>query len=453
MDNDAPTPANQPPRRAQHRARTLRVATALLPVVLAVGALSPAAAAVEPADDSPRVLVWGGAYGFRHPSITTGEKTMLELAQKEGKFSATVTENPADLSMANLRNYDVLMWVSTTGKAPMTEQQREEVMRWSSCGGGNLGIHAALDSEYGWAEHSQLFGAQFDSHPHGAGDAPARIQVENHSDPTVAGWAGSDSFELSDEYYRWRGARGVPGISLPRNLPGTDVLLSLDETSVREGIQTGSQPYEDDQPIAWKRTYGEGRVFYNNMGHNDSTWSDPAYQGSIVSAIDWLSDVRPDRACLDADLPLPAGPQPPAPVPNTIGKPCPVPATRETNATADPRTVSTTDSQALAGGLPGNLGWGGQTWVVDLSASRAKTATVTVDLTWTLPTDDYDLSITTGWGYYGSDNPTGSTREVVVLKDVPHCAVLQVAGDNMLAPSMSGTVAGITVSPDPRRLS
>lgn len=433
----------------------LRAATLALPLVLAAGALTPTVAAATTGDTAapPRVLVWGGAYGFRHPSITTGETTMLQLAQSTGAFSATVTENPADLSMANLRHYDVLMWVSTTGKAPMTEQQREDVIRWSSCGGGNLGIHAALDSEYGWDEHTQLFGAQFDSHPHGAADPAARVQVEDRTDPTVAGWAGSDSFSLADEYYRWRSARGVPGISLPRNDADTDVLLSLDETSVRDGVQSGAQPYEDDQPIAWKRTFGDGRVFYNNMGHNDSTWSDPAYQTSLINAVDWLSGVRPDPICLDADLPLPAGPTPPAPAPQTVGKPCPVPAMRETNATQDARAVSTTDSQVLGGGLPGNLSWGGQTWVVDLSATRASTADVVVELDWALATDDYDLSITTGWGYYGSDKPVGTPREVVVMQDVPHCAVLQIAGDNMLAPSMSGTTATITVTPNTKRLS
>jgi len=432
------------------------LATLTVAVTLAAGALTPALAdtgdtidvtAVEP----PRVLVWGGAYGFRHPSITTGEQTMLQLAQSTGKFSVTVTENPADLSMATLRNYDVLMWVSTTGKAPMTEQQRTEVIRWSACGGGNLGIHAALDSEYGWSEHTQLFGAQFDSHPHGAAAPAARMFVENRTDPIVAGWAHADSFMMQDEYYRWRSARGVPGISLPRNLPGTEVLLSLDETSVADGIQNGAQPYEDDQPIAWKKTFGNGRVFYNNMGHNESTWSEPAYQQSLVSAVDWVSAVSPNQACLDGNEPLPTTPQPPAPVRRQVGKPCVVPAMRETNATEDFRAVTTSDSQALKGGLPGNLAWGGQTWVVDLSPSRAETADVTIDLTWTLPTDDYDLSVTTAWGYYGSDNAVGSTHEQVVIREVPHCAILQVAGDNMAAPSMSGTTASIKVTPRVRR--
>jgi type 1 glutamine amidotransferase len=324
-------------------------------------------------------------------------------------------------------------------------------MRWSACGGGNLGIHAVGDSEYGWAEHTQLFGARFDSHPHGADAPPARVLVEKPADPIVAGWAGADSFEMQDEYYRWRGARAVPGISLPRNLPGTEVLLSLDETSVADGIQDGARPYEDNQPIAWKRTYGDGRVFYNNMGHNDSTWSEQSFRQSLVTTIDWLSGVRPSQECLDARAPLPAGPQPDAPVRKQIGKPCPVPAMRETDATEDFRAVHTWDTQALGGGAPGNLAWGAQTWVVDLSPSRAATAAVTIDLDWALPTDDCDLSVTTTWGYYGSDNPAGATRERVVIADVPHCAILQVAGDNMLAPSMSGTTATISVVPQPAR--
>lgn len=423
--------------------------------IIAASALVPALAQPAPIAAAevakPRVLVWGGAYGFRHPSITTGELAMVDLARSTGEFDVTVTENPADLSMATLRGYDVLMWVSTTGKAPMTDQQRDEVMRWSSCGGGNLGIHAALDSEYGWSEHTRLFGAQFDSHPHGAQSPAARMFVEDRTDPIVAGWAHEDSFAMADEYYRWRSARGVPGISLPRNDAGTEVLLSLDETSVAAGIQQGAQPYEDDQPIAWKRTFGQGRVFYNNMGHNDSTWSQPEYRHSLRRAVEWLSEVRPHQACLDAETALPAAATPPAPSKRTIGKACPVPAMRETNAASDPRTVSGTDRQALGGGIPGNLAWGGQTWVVDLSASRASRADVTVDLTWALPTDDYDLSITTGWEFYGSDDPVGDTAERVVIKDVPHCAVLQVAGDNMLAASRSGTTATITVVPRARR--
>ena len=436
--------------------RRLRLAALTTPLVLLAAGVAPSltgsGAAVEPAAaEPPRVLVWGGAYGFRHPSITTGELAMQDLAASTGKFSVTVTENPADLNMATLRNYDALMWVSTTGKAPMTQQQRDDVIRWSACGGGNIGIHAALDSEYGWSEHSQLFGAQFDSHPHGAGAPQARVFVEQPADPTLEGWAKDSSFMMADEYYRWRSARRVPGISLPRNLPDTKVLLSLDETSVASGIQTGAQPYDDDQPIAWKKTFGKGRVFYNNMGHNESTWSVPAFRTSLVQAVDWVTSVGPDQSCLDSDGPLPTTPRPPGPAKKHVGNSCTVPKMRETNATQDFRSVTTKDSQALTGGIPGNLAWGAQTWVVDLSDSLAKRAKVTIDLVWPNPGDDYDLSVTTAWGYYGSDNLAGTPREQVVIKGVPHCAILQVAGDNMIAPSRSGTTATIKVKPKVRQ--
>ena len=435
----------------------MRLPSVLIGAVLLLGgALAPVAAPSEPAAgevatgrvaDRPRVLVWGGTYGFRHSSITTGERTMVQLAEQTGDFDVTVTENPADLTMSTLRDYDVLMWISTTGKAPLSDQQREDIMRWSSCGGGNLGIHAVLDSEYGWAEHARLFGARFDSHPHGAAAPAARVLVEGRRDRTMAGWAGRRSFELADEYYRWRGARGYRGISLPRNDPGTEVLLSLDETTVASGIQRGPQPYEHHQPIAWKKTYGRGRVFYTNMGHNESTWAQRPFQRSLLNALPWLSAIGPDAACLRSDGPLPRAAKAPAPRPRTIGRACSVPRRSETNAASRPRRVSTTDRQRLGGGLPGNLAWGSQTWVVDLSRSGARRADVTIDLDWTLPTDDYDLSVTTGWELYGSDNPVGTTHERVVLRGVPHCAVVQVAGDNLAAASMGGTTARIAVVP------
>src|SRR5690242_1857176 len=142
-----------------------RLARLVGALALVAGFLTPLATPSRAAAEVPRVLVWGGAYGFRHSSITTGELTMLRLAQDTGAFSVTITENPLDLSMSTLKNYDELMWISTTGKPPLTQQQRDDVVRWSACGGGNIGIHAALDADYGWAEHAEIFGAQFDSHP------------------------------------------------------------------------------------------------------------------------------------------------------------------------------------------------------------------------------------------------------------------------------------------------
>jgi type 1 glutamine amidotransferase len=424
------------------RCRSALIAAAALSAALIVPA---SAASSRPAAEAapPRVLVWGGAYGFRHPSITTGEKAFLELAQETGDFSVTVTENPADLSMATLRNYDVLAWISTTGKPPLTEQQREDVIRWAACGGGNMGFHAVLDSDYGWAEHAELFGAQFDSHPKNAGTGAARMLVEDRAHPITAGWKAAPSFMLDDEYYRWRTAKRVPGISLPRNEPTTDVLLSLDESTVGGDIQNGPLAYEHHQPVAWTKTFRDkGRVYYNNMGHSDSTWGTAPFRTALVNGVTWVSQVRPDQKCLLGTGDVSSKPTPPAPAKGTVGKPCPVPAVkpREGGFTWEQsgpfrRLTEKGDSQAVAAGVVGGLQWGAQHWVLDLSRSRAERADVTVELTWPIPVDDYDLSVTTAWGFYGSHALVGATTEQLVLTGVPHCAILQTYAENMAATS------------------
>lgn len=440
-----------PRRRFAALAAALLLSGIAVPTALATESSSSAAAA-EP----PHVLVWGGAYGFRHTSITAGELAFAELAQSTGDFTVTVTENPAHLTMATLRDVDVLAWISTTGKPPFTEQQREDIIRWSACGGGNMGFHAALDSDYGWAEHAELFGAQFDSHPKNAGSGEARMLIEDPAHPITAGWEGASSFMLDDEYYRWRTAKRVPGISLPRNDPGTDVLLSLDETTVGDEIQDGPLAYEHHQPIAWTKTFRDdgGRVYYNNMGHSDSTWDELPFRTSLVNGIDWVSQVRPDQACLDGTGDVSTQLTPPAPAAGTVGAPCQVPAipartgsfTWETSE--EPRRLTAEgDEQEVVAGLPGNLQWGAQTWVLDVSASRSATADVTVQLSWPVPTDDYDLSVTTGWGVYGSHALPGVTQESLVLEDVPHCAILHAVADNMYGVSGEPPTLRVAVTP------
>ena len=424
--------------------RAIRVLGAL---ALVAGALAPAAPS-RAANEVPRVLVWGGAYGFRHPSITAGERTMLQLAQSTGAFEVTVTENPLDLSLRTLQDYDVLMWVSTTGKAPITQQQRDEVVRWSACGGGNIGIHAAADAEYGWAEHAEIFGVQFDSHPKGAGSGLARMLVEKPKDPIVKGWGGVKSFMFDDEYYRWRTAKRIPGISLPRNTPGVEVLLSLDETTVGGGPLA----YEHHQPIAWKKTFRNGgRVFYNNMGHSDSTWDVPAYQTSLVEAVKWVGAKQPKASCLGSTKPLPPRATPPAPRKELVGKSCGVPRLAIRNnqtweQSGPAKRLTASDTMPLAAGIVGDLQWGAQTYVLDLAKRRGRTADVVVDLSWSNPLDDYDLDVVTAWGAYGSHELTGATREHLVLKAVPTCAVLHISGDNMLATGTSGPTLKVAVT-------
>ena len=423
----------------------------LLALALVAGLVATGPAAAQAAD-KPVVLVWGGSYGFRHPSITAGELALTQLGLESGKFDTIVTENPATLTAEVLANVDVLAWISTTGKPPFTQQQRDDIIRFAYCGGGTMAFHAAADSNYGWADYAELIGAQFDSHPKGAGSGAARMIVEDNAHPITQGWAGKSDFLLDDEYYRWRGTTGLPGVSLPRSLPDTHVLLSLDETTVGGTIQQGPLAYEHHQPIAWTKSFrGGGRVYYNNMGHSESTWSDPQFRTSLVNGVGWVTEKRLDLECYRDDNPLPPPAAPPAADPLTVGQPCTVPdVPARSGATwqrsgALKRLTEAGDSLTLpTAGLPGNLSWGAQFYVLDLSATGLAKADVIVELGIPNPLDDYDLSVTTGWGWYGSQANQGATAERVVIRNAPHCAVLQMYGDNLYA--VTGNAPSLTVS-------
>lgn len=433
--------------------RTSRTHAWLLCLALLAGSTLPTHAAL--ADEPPVVLVWGGSYGWRHPSISTGEAAFVQLGVETGKFTTIVTENPADLNPVMLSQVDAVAWISTTGKPPLTQVQRDAIIRYAACGGGTLAFHAAADSNYGWADYAELIGAQFDSHPMNPGDGAARMLIEDPAHPITAGWGGATSFNFADEYYRWRSYQGLPGISQPRGLGDTNVLLALDETSVPSRIQTGATPYGHHQPVAWTKTFrGGGRTYYNNMGHSETTWSQAAFRTSLVNGVEWVTGKALDADCFAGTDPIPGPAAPPVVDKELIGKACALPAVPNRSGTwqnsgALRRLTAAGDTATFAAGLPGNLSWGAQFYVLDLSASRSAKGDVDIVLTIPNETGDYDLSVTTGWRWYGSQQPAGAKTEAVHLTDVPHCALLQVYGDNMAAVPMGSPTLAVTVKPGP----
>ena len=42
-------------------------------------------------------------------------------------------------------------------------------------------------------------------------------------------------------------------------------------------------------PMIWCRSLGEGRVYYNGIGHREDVWMDSTFQKSIVDALRWAA--------------------------------------------------------------------------------------------------------------------------------------------------------------------
>lgn len=100
-----------------------------------------------------KVLVLSKAAGFVHSCIPLAAKTMEEMGKKTGAWTATVTYDPADITAANLKQYDLIFLNNTTGNflddpndGLATEARKKALLDFVRSGKGLAGIHAASDS-------------------------------------------------------------------------------------------------------------------------------------------------------------------------------------------------------------------------------------------------------------------------------------------------------------------
>ena len=208
--------------------------------------------------------------GYRHDVIPLSEIILTQLGTNSGAFEVIATEDMSEFSTGNLERYAAVMFY-TNGEIPMSGVQKTALLNFIRSGRGFLGVHSATDTFYTWPDYLDLIGGYFNGHPW---HQVVTIEVADAADPLVA-FLGN-SLQLNDEIYQisdfdYRGSR---------------VLLRLDQTSV-DLSKTGVHQRFYGWPLAWKRFFGEGRVFYSALGHEASVWQDPRYQKILTNAILW----------------------------------------------------------------------------------------------------------------------------------------------------------------------
>ncbi|WP_367319801.1 ThuA domain-containing protein [Streptomyces sp. HUAS ZL42] len=252
-----------------------RVTTVAVGAALLLGCV--AGPALPHSSSGAKILVFSKTAGFRHDSVLDGVAAVKQLGETGG-FTVDATEDAGAFTPSNLRRYDAVVFLSTTGDVLDATQQRafENYIRG---GGGYVGVHAAADTEYDWAFYGGMVGAYFQSHP---AIQPATVNVEDRAHPATAGL--SRTWERTDEWYNYR--------SNPRER--VHVLASLDESSYTGGTMNG------DHPIAWCQNYQGGRAFYTGGGHTKESYADPAFREHLLGGIRWATgdaqaDCRPEN--------------------------------------------------------------------------------------------------------------------------------------------------------------
>jgi uncharacterized protein len=251
----------------------LLLALASSGLLLSTGSERSSAFAQEPV----KVLFVTQSKGFTHGSVNRqgkelapAEIAMTQLGQQTGLFTVNSTQDcEADFTKANLKKYQIVMFY-TTGELPIAAADREYFFKeWLPAKGhGVVGFHSAADTFGDYELYWDMIGGTFDGHPWNSGDT-VTITVHDPKHPAMKPFG--NEFTFKDEIYQYKHWQ-------PEKVR---VLMSLnmEKTAIKK-------PYH--VPVSWVKKYGDGRVFFTNLGHNESTWTDKQFQEHVLGGVEWV---------------------------------------------------------------------------------------------------------------------------------------------------------------------
>lgn len=219
-----------------------------------------------------RVLVFSKTTVFRHESIPSGIEAIKKLGEQHHLIVDT-TENANNFNEANLKRYQAVVFLNTTGDV-LNAQQQNDFEHFIRAGGGYMGIHAATDTEYDWPWYGKLAGAYFLNHPSDPNVQEGVFVVvdKTHSATDFL----PDTWPRKDEFYNFK------DIS-----PDIKVLIKIDENTYHGGTNG------DNHPMAWYHAFDGGRAFYTSMGHTHETYSEPLFIRHLWGGLQYVLGTNP----------------------------------------------------------------------------------------------------------------------------------------------------------------
>lgn len=250
---------------------------------------------------------------YPHTSIATANYAYQQLGERSGAFEAVLSDDPNDIRPENLADFDgLLLNNTTTFEKTVGPEGQKAILEFVRGGKGLIGVHAAADSCKNWPEGSRLLNGVFQCHPWLPTGTWA-FQIDDPENP-VNETFDSRGFWLRDEVYVYRGGSHVPSQS--HHLIALDLTKPENHKSphLREELQqmTAAAPH---RPVAWIHSFGKGRVFYSNLGHNNTTYWHPLVLRHYLAGIQFaLGDLDANPEPAQSEIPDAAAPAPAAPL-------------------------------------------------------------------------------------------------------------------------------------------
>src|SRR5579872_1678928 len=207
-----------------------------------------------------------------HVQFAEGAVKFFSSIAARDNFLFESTTNWADLNAANLKKYQVVVWLN---ESPSDPEQRRAFEQYMEGGGAWLGFHAAgyNDKDTNWPWYVDFLGAVFDTNSWPP--LPARLIVDDRTNPATAGLPVA-FVSPSNEWYIWK-----PN---PRLNKDVRVLVTLDPANYPLGLKDVLT--NGDLPVVWTNT--KYKMLYMNMGHGDKIFDSPIQNQLIDNALNWL---------------------------------------------------------------------------------------------------------------------------------------------------------------------
>ena len=257
-----------------------------------------------------RVLYFTKSSGYEHSVVkrvdgkpSYSENILSALAAKH-ELALTLSKDGSLFSPEYLAQFDVIMFytsgdlltVGTDGHPAITTAGKQALLDAVAGGKGFVGLHSGSDTfhtgEHGGGnnpireqrftnygdkadDYIKMLGGEFIRH-----DAQ-QVAKARVIDPVFPGCSAvGDRIEVMEEWY-----------TLKEFAANDHVLLLLDTA----GMQ-GADYQRTSYPLAWARTHGKGRVWFNAMGHREDVWDNPKFQALLVGGIEWAGGRLPADA-------------------------------------------------------------------------------------------------------------------------------------------------------------
>jgi type 1 glutamine amidotransferase len=276
----------------------------------------PSTAAARP--KKPRKLLvvdvnigYGGVRGG-HASIPAANLSVELMGKRTGAWETVFSNDIGNFKYDRLKDFDAVFLNNTVGMLFEDPEVRSALVRYVREGGGLAAYHASSHNSMDWPEFGEMLGARQENtrteieQPkmpdplHVAFQLPLyevlTIKLDDPRSPLNQPFGGKE-FVWSDEFYRF--------YEEPYSRDKLHVLLSVDPeaTDMAQGVCNRNQwehsrgciRADNDYPVAWIRSYGKGRVFYNELGHDMTLFMRPPMVDHFLRGIQFaLGDLDAD---------------------------------------------------------------------------------------------------------------------------------------------------------------